>query len=208
MKNIIVATAAVVAFSAVASAQTPSPAPNTGLFITQPVAATVWKSGSGNTTSTGTVSYSDNNGKNKGGCSWVTAANKTFPIELYTLQDPATKLQVKVPGVSSIGTLDCSKDSGSATVTIPGNLPTGNSYSIMIKAGDVMSWSAVFTIQGATPAVTTTTAAARPTGATTTGGATKTATVPSPTPTGAATSVKAGSAMALAVIAAIGSLVL
>ncbi|KAF9168411.1 hypothetical protein DFQ26_008361 [Actinomortierella ambigua] len=209
MKNIIVATAAVAAFSVAVSAQAKSPLPKTptssapaatpttpaatSIYFTWPIAATEWKAGQNEVKWNSTCTF---------------APNATFPIQLFELL-PGAQYQTAVPGVGPIGNWTCTalakSKEASANVIVPATVRTGK-YSIFVNtdgvSADKQSFSATFSILGANPVTSST----RP--ATSTSTPSKTATLPTPSQTGAASSVKAGSAMALAVIAAIGSLVL
>ncbi|KAF9180442.1 hypothetical protein BGZ51_006202 [Haplosporangium sp. Z 767] len=181
---------AVSALASVASAEL--------LSYGEPIAATTWTAGKQQT-----VSWSND-------CSDITG-NTTFPITLNIQQNG---LQVPVPGIGPIGTLDCKK-SGSTKVTIPATVASGNLYSILVVNGE-QSYSALFTIKSTVPApssssgstATTTATTGKPTSASTTSSApTKTtSSAPSATPSNGAGALKAGSTAALVVVAAAGLL--
>ncbi|KAG0234896.1 hypothetical protein BGW41_000966 [Actinomortierella wolfii] len=193
MKSILIACVAAIA---VASAQKPTK----DIHFTEPISTTVWTAGKNHT-----VSW-------KYLCDWADPS-KLIPINLLVAPDPKlSKQKVPVSGVNPIGFLNCTSGK-SASVAIPPTVASGTVYGIMSPTGGENSWSADFTIQGSGPIPSATllpTSSAVATTATlpaTQIQATRTATN-APTPTGAASSVKAGSALALAVVAAIGSLVL
>ncbi|KAG0253890.1 hypothetical protein BG011_006107 [Mortierella polycephala] len=164
----------------------------------EPIAATTWTAGKQES-----VAWSND-------CSDFTG-NTTLPITLNIQQNG---LQVQVPGIGPIGTLDCKKP-GSTKVTIPATVASGDAYSILVVNGE-QSYSALFTIKstvpapstsGATTAPATTTAAKTTTAAATTTAATKTTgSAPSASPSNGAGALKAGSTAALVVVAAAGLL--
>lgn len=165
----------------------------------EPIAATTWTAGKQES-----VSWSND-------CSDFTG-NTTLPITLNIQQNG---LQVQVPGIGPIGTLDCKK-AGSTKVTIPATVASGNAYSILVVNGE-QSYSALFTIKstvpapsssGATTAPATTTAATSTTASATNSAPTKSTgvSVPSATPSSGAGALKAGSTAALVVVAAAGLL--
>ncbi|KAG0207188.1 hypothetical protein BGX28_001526 [Mortierella sp. GBA30] len=169
------------------------------ISYSQPIAATQWTAGK-----SATVSWSNS-------CNDI-QGNTTFPI---TLNEEVNTLQVEVPGVGPIGYLDCKK-AGSTTVQIPATLPQGIKYSILVTNGGNQSYSALFTILSTVPGpnTTTTTTTALPM----TTSAAVTATISSPASVTSSTSVptnsnnagalKAGSTVALVIVAAVGSLML
>ncbi|KAF9172386.1 hypothetical protein BGX21_005796 [Mortierella sp. AD011] len=197
MKSFTAVAIATLALASHASAQI--------LSFSQPVSATMWTAGSKST-----VSWTNT-------CSDITG-NTTFPIYL---NEQVGAYQVQVSNTSAIGTLDCSK-AGSTTVNVP-MVPQGSAYSILVTDGGNQSYSAQFVINSSIPAVSTT--AATTTIATTTAAATTTATSTAPStvttsanatttasskPTGTsnAGALKAGSSVALVIVAAVASLML
>ena len=144
-------------------------------------------------------------------CNDITG-NTTFPI---TLNEEINTYQVEVAGVGPIGYLDC-KRSGSTKVKIPATLPQGSKYSILVVNGGNQSYSALFTILSTVPGPTTTAASSALPSASTAAAtvsssvpsAAATTVAPTPTKTSDAGALKAGSYAALAVVAAIGAMVL
>ncbi|KAF9088353.1 hypothetical protein BGX23_007428 [Mortierella sp. AD031] len=177
----------------------------------QPIATTTWKAGS-----TATVSWTNT-------CAEL-APSTTFPIVLQVQRPDG--VQDPVAGLAPLGTLNCAA-AGSTTVTIPATLPSGSVYSILVKNGADLSYSALFKIDNpsapanATTPTGTTTVSGTATGTAATGTATTsgTATVskpsvtvtttasPKPTVTNAAGALKAGSAAALAVAGAVAAMI-
>ncbi|KAF9925089.1 hypothetical protein FBU30_005082 [Linnemannia zychae] len=162
-----------------------------------PIASTVWTAGGD-----GTISWTNN-------CSDLT--NTTFPIILQTQR--ADGVQTPVPGVASLGNLNCAS-AGSMTVKVP-SVPTGNLYSILVQwpvnaTASELSYSALFTINGsasttATPSATAS-ATASVSGTPTSKTTAATTASPSTKPNGAG-ALKAGSAAALAVAGAVAALI-
>jgi hypothetical protein len=186
---------AILAFAALASVAAAAADP---LFYSTPIATTVWTAGS-----TQTVSWTND-------CS--NSNTTTLPIVLQQEQPGTTPIQVPVPGLAPIGTLDCAA-AGSATVQVPANLPTGSTYSILVTYLDstngntTLSYSTHFLINGVANTTTTTLAAAPSSTATSTVTGTKngTTTATSTTtagakPTNGAGALKAGSTAALVIV--------
>ncbi|KAF9154972.1 hypothetical protein BG015_011468 [Linnemannia schmuckeri] len=144
------------------------------LYYSSPITATVWTAGKNETVS------------------WTNACkpgNKdSLDIVLYMNAGHGSDTeQVRVPGLRSLGTLNCLK-SKTATVFIPKHVVTGNTYSIHVDTVPLQSYSAQFTINGVnspTPPPSTTGAP----GEGVVGTATGTASVVAPT---AATTTTAG----------------
>ncbi|KAF9961420.1 hypothetical protein BGZ72_003677 [Mortierella alpina] len=165
------------------------------LHYGSPIEATVWTAGK-----TGTVSWTND-------CSDL--PNTTFPINL---NHQVGTLQVQVPGLAPIGTLDCSSP-GSATVQVPATIPQGSTYSILVVNGNEQSYSALFTINSSIPAGganTTTPSASASAAPSSTASGTKVSLLPTasgtpkPSPASAGSALKAGSTAALVVVAAVG----
>ncbi|KAI7819665.1 hypothetical protein BC939DRAFT_249933 [Gamsiella multidivaricata] len=192
------------AFAAIALA---SQASAQVLYYTQPTSASTWQAGE-----TATVSWNND-------CEEVTG-NTTFPITL-NVQSPSG-LQTQV-GADPIGYLDCS-DSGTTEVQVP-LVPQGSGYSILVKNGGSLSYSALFTINSNITGSATITTAGPSTTATltvpsTTAIVTSTSSLPNitvsttttgtatPTKANDATILKAGSTAALVIVAAVASLML
>ncbi|KAF9097761.1 hypothetical protein BGX23_008022 [Mortierella sp. AD031] len=166
-----------------------------------PVASTIWTAGK-----SAQISWTNS-------CN-STTGNTTFPVYL---QEQQGQFQVPVPGLPELGFLNCIKP-GKITVQVPLNITSGIAYSILVANGDVLSYSALFTIKsdipGTTTSMTTTTLAPATTLApTTTASAIMTVaptTLAPPKPTGntAAGALKAGSQAALVIVAAVASMML
>ncbi|KAF9996007.1 hypothetical protein BGZ80_002517 [Entomortierella chlamydospora] len=198
MKSFTAIAIATLALASHASAQV--------LSFSQPVSATMWTAGS-----KATVSWTNT-------CSDITG-NTTFPIYL---NEQVGAYQVQVSNTSAIGTLDCSK-AGSTTVNVP-MVPQGSAYSILVTDGGNQSYSAQFVINSSIPAASTTAATTTITtttaAATTIANATSTASLSTvtanatttaaskPTSTSNAGALKAGSSVALVIVAAVASLML
>ncbi|GJJ68728.1 hypothetical protein EMPS_01074 [Entomortierella parvispora] len=140
------------------------------LFYSEPVSASVWTAGE-----TQTVSWSN----------YCKPGNKeALDIVLYMSKDhiPGSTDQMRVPGIRSLGTLNCLENK-SAKITLPKGLTTGSTYSLHVNTVPLQSYSAQFTIKGEDPVVVapvTTTAAVDP------ATATATTTAPAETTTGTA----------------------
>ncbi|KAF9181046.1 hypothetical protein BGZ51_005706 [Haplosporangium sp. Z 767] len=179
------------------------------ISYSQPVTGTQWTAGKPNT-----VSWINK-------CPDTYTGNKTLPI---TLNQQVNGLQVPVPGTGTIGYLDCSEGS-STTVDIPASVPSGNTYSILTVYNGVQSYSALFTIVSTIPGPSTTagnissttiaptTTTAAPTTTLTTTAVTSsvrptvtTTTTATPSPINSAGMLNAGSTIALAIVAAVASL--
>ncbi|KAF9980625.1 hypothetical protein BGZ65_004870 [Modicella reniformis] len=191
---------AIVAFAALASVAS---AQNL-LSFGEPISATTW-----------TVGATTNSIKLNNDCSNSTVGYE-FPVlmnvEIGGLQQPYPDAKTPL----TVGTLNCQKKGSSVKITLPDTIPTGDKYSILVKVGDVLSYSALFKVNNAkVPAVIgTTTSSVTATRTTASSSATKAAstttkaassTTPSTSPNGAG-ALKVGSTLALAVVAAAGLL--
>ncbi|KAF9911229.1 hypothetical protein EC991_004453 [Linnemannia zychae] len=134
--------AATVALSAVAvSAQSDEGR----LYYSSPISSTVWTAGKNET------------------IAWTNACKpgnkESLSIVLYMNANHGVSTeQIRVPGVRSLGTLNCLK-SKSATVFIPDHITTGNTYSLHVETVPLQSYSAQFTINGVAPPTPSTTGA-------------------------------------------------
>ncbi|KAK3822804.1 MAG: hypothetical protein J3Q66DRAFT_330175 [Benniella sp.] len=192
---------AVIAFAALASvvsAQTPSP---NQLSYGEPVAATVWKVGP----------TANNQVKLNNDCSKATTGF-TYPVHL---QIQVGGYQQGYPDKNSplvLGTINCQTKSN-LKVTIPDTVPSGDQYSILIKVGDALSYSALFKIDNpkipagnnTTPPAASSPAATKPAATSPVSSKPPAATTTSPSGSGA-DALKVGSTLALAVVAAAGLL--
>jgi hypothetical protein len=111
-----------------------------------------------------------------------------------------------------LGTINCQTKSN-LKVTIPDTVPSGKEYSILIKVGDTLSYSALFQIDNPKiPASNNTTPPAASSPAATKPAATSAVSSKPPVPTttspsgSGADALKVGSTLALAVVAAAGLL--
>ncbi|GJJ75828.1 hypothetical protein EMPS_08186 [Entomortierella parvispora] len=163
------------------------------LYYSEPITSTVWTAGKNHTVSWTNVCKSENTGD--------------LNIVLYKgtggINDTE---QVRVPGISAIGKLNCLK-SKSATVTLPANLTTSNVYAIHVDTEPLQSYSSHFTIQGIDPVTTApvTAPATASSAAATSGGASATtsgSSNPTDKPNGAG-SLKVVGSSAMVVLAAI-----
>ncbi|KAF9362277.1 hypothetical protein BGX34_006484 [Mortierella sp. NVP85] len=105
------------------------------LWYTEPVGTTVWTAGSEQTVS------------------WQKHCSSENPDDLRVSLyhgGAAENVQVLVPGIGDIGTINCKK-SLSGKVKLPDNLETGKTYSIHISTEPLQSYSARFTINGKAP---------------------------------------------------------
>ncbi|KAG0274759.1 hypothetical protein BGZ96_004111 [Linnemannia gamsii] len=156
--------------------------------------------------------------------SWINTCVGTttsFPVMLQIQR--ADGVQIPVPGLASLGDLDCAK-AGSLTVKVPTTVASGTQYSILVANAPDQSYSALFTIKNAAmpdPAAnaTTTAATVAPTASTTAGASSSVTGKPSVTVTTASSTpssttkpnnagaLKTGSAAALAVAGAVAALI-
>ncbi|KAG0278146.1 hypothetical protein BGZ95_004572 [Linnemannia exigua] len=127
------------------------------LYYTAPTSATTWTAGTN-----ATVSWSNV-------CKDVNTGNLDIVLYIGTGAANGTE-QVRVPNLSSIGTLNCLK-SKSAIVSLPANLTTSNRYAIHVDTEPLQSYSSPFTIKGIDPPVTTTALPPTTTGPAATGSA-------------------------------------
>ncbi|KAF9365642.1 hypothetical protein BGX34_009177 [Mortierella sp. NVP85] len=192
---------AVIAFAALASvvsAQTTQP---NLLSYGEPVAATVWKVGA----------TANNQVKLNNDCSKATTGF-TYPVQL---QIQVNGLQQGFPDKNNalvLGTINC-QTKGNLKVTIPDTVPSGNQYSILIKIGDTLSYSALFQIDNpkipasnnTTPPAASSPAATKPAVTSPVSSKPPAPTTTSPNNSGAG-ALKVGSTLALAVVAAAGLL--
>jgi hypothetical protein len=166
-----------------------------------PISATIWTAGK-----PATISWTNS-------CNQV-QGNTTFPVYL---NHQVGTFQVQVPGIPELGYLDC-KRAGKITVQVPA-VPQGNVYSILVTNGGNQSYSALFTINSdipganttiptATTAMTTTTVAPTTMISTTTSAPLSTTTPNKPVTTNQAGALKAGSQVALVIVAAVASMML
>ncbi|KAF9387035.1 hypothetical protein CPB97_003032 [Podila verticillata] len=109
------------------------------LYYTSPTSGTVWTAGKNNTVAWSNVCKSEN--------------TQDLSIVLYmsTGANNDTE-QVRVPGLSALGTLNCLKQK-EVQVFIPETVKTGSQYSIHVDTKPLQSYSAQFTIQGIEPEV-------------------------------------------------------
>ncbi|KAF9901495.1 hypothetical protein EC991_006070 [Linnemannia zychae] len=110
------------------------------LYYTEPTSVTTWTAGTNATVSWSNVCKPENTGD--------------LAIVLYIGTGAANGTeQIRVPGISNIGTLNCLK-SKSATVFLPANLTTSNRYAIHVDTEPLQSYSSPFSIKGIDPPVT------------------------------------------------------
>lgn len=109
------------------------------LYYTSPTSGTVWTAGKNNTVAWSNVCKSEN--------------TQDLDIVLYmsTGANGGTE-QVRVPGLRSLGTLNCLKQK-EVQVFIPETVKTGSQYSIHVDTKPLQSYSAQFTIQGTEPEI-------------------------------------------------------
>ncbi|KAG0260652.1 hypothetical protein BG011_001715 [Mortierella polycephala] len=108
------------------------------LYYTEPTGATVWTSGEKHTVSWSNVCGDKNKSK--------------LDVVLYKgVGEKGGSEQVRVPGLDSIGYVDCKKKN-EATITLPAGLTSGENYSIHVNTVPLQSYSAQFTIKGVDPA--------------------------------------------------------
>ncbi|KAG0316974.1 hypothetical protein BGZ97_006103 [Linnemannia gamsii] len=110
------------------------------LFYSSPITATVWTAGKNET------------------IAWTNTCKpgnkESLNIVLYmNAGNGSNTEQVRVPGLPALGTLNCLK-SKSATVFVPENIVTGNTYSLHVDTVPLQSYSAQFTINGVAPPTT------------------------------------------------------
>ncbi|KAG0377647.1 hypothetical protein BGX24_005716 [Mortierella sp. AD032] len=133
--------ATTLALSAAVAVSAQSPSSDEGrLYYSSPITSTVWTAGKNET------------------ISWTNACkpgNKdSLAIVLYMNAGHGVNTdQVRVPGIPSLGTLNCLK-SKTASVFIPDHITTGNTYSLHVNTVPLQSYSAQFTINGVAPPTT------------------------------------------------------
>ncbi|KAK3847912.1 MAG: hypothetical protein J3R72DRAFT_519230 [Linnemannia gamsii] len=99
------------------------------IMYSAPNGATVWFAGQ-----PATISWTSS-------CDQV-VGNTTFPV--YLIRQTGN-LQVQVPGIPELGYLDC-RNPGNIPIQVPATLPQSHVYSILVVNGDMLSYSALFTI--------------------------------------------------------------